>query len=90
MQRRRRRVTLEKDSLEWRSLMSAVRLLAWLVLPLVALVLLGMLAIWVVHAILGLLGYLVVGALIVGGGLYLYRRAKRSIGGTGTRRRIGS
>ena len=69
--------------------MNAAKLLAWLVLPIVGLVLAGMLAIWVFHAILGLLFYIVVGALVVGGGAYLYYRAKRAIGpGTRTRRRI--
>jgi hypothetical protein len=60
--------------------MNAVKLLAWLVLPVVGLILVGMLAIWVFHLILGLLFYIVVGALVVGGGMYLYRRAKRALG----------
>jgi hypothetical protein len=71
--------------------MNTAKLLAWLVLPVVGLVLAGMLAIWVFQAILGLLVYVIVGALVVGGGVYLYRRAQRSIGpGTRTRRRIGA
>jgi hypothetical protein len=69
--------------------MNAVKLLAWLLLPVAALVLVGMLAVWVFHALLGLLFYIIVGALVVGGGLYLYRRTKRAIGpGTRTRNRI--
>jgi hypothetical protein len=69
--------------------MNAARLLAWLVLPLVALVVLGTLAVWLFKALLGLAFYLVVGALVVGGGIYLYRRAKRAVGpGTRNRRRI--
>jgi hypothetical protein len=69
--------------------MNAAKLLAWLVLPVVGLVLAGMLAIWLFHAILGLLFYLIVGALVVGGGAYLYHRAKRAIGsGAGARRQI--
>jgi hypothetical protein len=69
--------------------MNTAKLLAWLLLPVVGLVLVGMLAIWVFHAILGLLGYIIVGALVVGGGVYLYRRVQRSIGpGTRSRRRI--
>jgi hypothetical protein len=69
--------------------MNAAKLVAWLVLPVVGLVLAGMLAVWLLHAILGLLVYIIVGALVVGGGVYLYRRAQRSIGpGTRTRRRI--
>jgi hypothetical protein len=71
--------------------MNAAKLLAWVVLPVVGLVLVGMLAIWVIHAILGFLSYIIVGALVVGGGLYLYRRVKRGVGpGTGGRRRIGA
>jgi hypothetical protein len=69
--------------------MNAARLLAWLVLPLVGLVLVGMLAIAAFKALFGLLAYLVVGAVVVGGGVYLYRRAARAVGpGTRTRRRI--
>jgi hypothetical protein len=69
--------------------MNAAKLLAWVVLPVVGLVLAGMLAIWVLHLFLGLFFYIVVGALVVGGAAYLYRRTKRAVGpGTRTRRRI--
>jgi hypothetical protein len=69
--------------------MNAAKLLAWLVLPIVALVLVGMLVIWVFQAILGLLFYFIVGGLVVGCGAYLYRRVRRSIGpGTHGLRRI--
>jgi hypothetical protein len=65
--------------------MKAGRLLAWVV----GLVLAGMVAIWLVKTLLGLLFYLVVGALVVGGGVYLYYRAKHAIGpGARARRRI--
>jgi hypothetical protein len=45
---------------------------------------------WVVSSLLGpALFYLIVGALVVGGGLYLYGKAKKSIApGTRTQRRI--
>lgn len=45
---------------------------------------------WVASAVLGnFLFYLIVGALIVGGGLYLYGRAKKSLApGTRNQRRI--
>jgi hypothetical protein len=45
---------------------------------------------WVASAVLGnFLFYLIVGALIVGGGLYLYSKAKKSLApGTRTQRRI--
>jgi hypothetical protein len=69
--------------------MNAAKLLAWLLLPLAGLVLVGVLAIWVLHALLGVLVYLIIGAAVVGGGVYLYHRTKRAIGpGTRARRRI--
>jgi hypothetical protein len=69
--------------------MNTARLLAWLVLPLVALVVLGTLAVWLFNALLGLAFYLVVGALLAGGAVYLYRRAKRAVEpGSRSRRRI--
>jgi hypothetical protein len=69
--------------------MNTARLLAWLVLPIVGLVLVGALALAVFHALLHLVVYLIVGALVVGGGAYLYGRAKRAIGpGNRNRRRI--
>ncbi|HEX5203724.1 hypothetical protein ACFQS1_14205 [Paractinoplanes rhizophilus] len=45
---------------------------------------------WVVSSLLGpALFYLIVGALVVGGGLYVYGRVKKSIApGTRTQRRI--
>jgi len=71
--------------------MNAVKLAAWLILPVVGLVLVGMLAIWVIHLVLGLLSYIIVGALVVGAGVYLYRRARRAVGsGSSGRRRIGA
>jgi hypothetical protein len=71
--------------------MNAVRFAAWLILPVVGLVLVGMLAIWAIHAILGLLSYIIVGALVVAAGAYLYRRARRAVGSRASgRRRIGA
>lgn len=44
---------------------------------------------WVVSSLIGPLFYLIVGALVVGGGYYLYSKAKKSIApGTRTQRRI--
>ncbi len=69
--------------------MNTARLLAWIVLPLIGLVLVGALAIALVKAVLGLLVYIIVGAVVVGGGIYLYGRAKRALGpGTRARRRL--
>jgi len=69
--------------------MNTARVVAWVVLPLVGLVVVGALAIWLFKVLLGLVVYLIVGALVVGGGVYLYRRARRAVGpGTRTRLRI--
>jgi hypothetical protein len=68
--------------------MNAAKLIAWLVLPLVALVALGMIAVWVFNALLGYIFYLVVGAAVAAGGVYLYHRAQRAVG-PGPRRGSG-
>jgi hypothetical protein len=69
--------------------MNTGRLLAWLVLPIVGLVVAGMVGIWLLKAVLGLAVYVIVGAVVVGGGLYLYGKAKRSLApGTRNRNRI--
>jgi hypothetical protein len=49
----------------------------------------GWVGIALLHALLGGLTYLIVGAVIIGGGIWLYNRAKRSLApGTRTQRRI--
>jgi hypothetical protein len=69
--------------------MNTARLVAWLLLPIVGLVLVGMLAMWVFHALLSIVIYLVIGALVVGGTVYLVGRARRAIEpGSRNRRRI--
>ncbi|MGC9669880.1 DUF5326 family protein [Planosporangium sp. 12N6] len=69
--------------------MNTARLVAWLVLPVVGLVVLGMAAIWLFKALFGLAFYLLVGLAVVGGAMYLYRRVRRSVEpGTRNRRRI--
>lgn len=65
------------------------KLLMWLLLPIVGLVVVGMLAFWVLSHLLGLFAYLLVGAAVVGGGVYLYGRARRALApGTRTRLRL--
>jgi O-antigen/teichoic acid export membrane protein len=69
--------------------MNTARLIAWMVLPIVGLFVVGALAIWLFKALMGMIVYLIVGALVVGGGVYLYGRAKRALGpGTRQRRRL--
>jgi len=53
------------------------------------LVVVGALAIWVLKALIGIIAYVLVGVLVVGGGMYLYRKAKKAVGpGTRTRNRL--
>jgi hypothetical protein len=47
----------------------------------VGLVVVGMIAVWAIKALFGMVFYILVGALVVGGGIYLYGRAKRAIRG---------
>ncbi|GAA5181965.1 hypothetical protein GCM10023322_17840 [Rugosimonospora acidiphila] len=55
------------------------------VLAVGALVVIGLLAGWLVSALLHVIFYIVVGALVVGGVMYLYGKAKRSVRGGGRR-----
>lgn len=52
-------------------------------------VVVAILAWWVVKIVLGLIFYVIVGVIVVGGVLYLAGKTRRSFGGRG-RRRIGS
>ena len=51
------------------------------VLAVVALFVLGVIGWWVLKALIGVFFYILVGAVLVGGGIYLYGRAKRSLSG---------
>jgi len=65
------------------------KLLMWLLLPVAGLVVAGMLAFWVLSHLLGFLAYVLVGAVVVGGGVYLYGKARRALApGTRARARI--
>jgi O-antigen/teichoic acid export membrane protein len=65
------------------------RFLAGTVAVILGLVVVGAVAIWLLKALLGIAVYLIVGALVIGGGLYLYGKAKRAVGpGTRTRNRL--
>ncbi|MEN3305625.1 MAG: hypothetical protein V7603_1827 [Micromonosporaceae bacterium] len=57
-------------------------------LALVGLIVVGALAWWLISHLITIIIYVAVGALVVGGGVYLYGKAKRSIT-SGGRRRIG-
>jgi hypothetical protein len=51
-------------------------------------VVVGLLAWWVIKIVLGLIFYVVVGVIVVGGVVYLAGKTRRSLGG-GRRRKIG-
>jgi hypothetical protein len=45
--------------------------------------------VWLLQALMGVFAYLLVGAIVVGGGIYVYSRAKRAVApGTRNQRRI--
>ena len=52
-----------------------------LVLGVVGLIVVGAIAWWVIKVLIGLVFYLIVGAAVIGGGAYLYGRARRSLNG---------
>ena len=65
------------------------RLLLGIIAAIVALVVVGVLAIKLIGALMGIFFYLLVGAAVIGGGAYLYYRAKRALGpGTRSRNRL--
>ena len=62
---------------------------AWAVALIAGVIVVGWVAVTLLHALLGALSYLIVGALVVGGGVYLYGKAKKGLApGTRTQRRI--
>lgn len=65
------------------------RAVGLVVLTVAGVVVVGWAALWVLHALVGVLAYLIVGALVVGGGVYAYGRIRRSLApGTRNQRRI--
>jgi hypothetical protein len=62
---------------------------AYLVATIAGVIVVGWVAVSLLHVLVGALAYLIVGALVVGGGVYLYGRTKRSLApGTRNQRRI--
>jgi predicted membrane channel-forming protein YqfA (hemolysin III family) len=65
------------------------RLLAWLLLPVVGLVVVGWLALWLLGHILGLFLYALIGVLVVAGAVYVVGATRRALSpGTRARRRL--
>jgi hypothetical protein len=65
------------------------RAVGGIVVVIAGVIVVGWAAVWVLQSLIGVLAYLLVGAAVVGGGMYLYGRAKRSLApGTRNQRRI--
>ena len=63
--------------------------IAYLVATIAGVIVVGWIAINLLQVLVGALAYLIVGAIVVGGGVYLYGRAKKSLApGTRNQRRI--
>jgi hypothetical protein len=62
---------------------------AWALAMVAGVIVVGWVAVALLHALIGGLSYLIIGAVVIGGGVWLYGRAKRSLApGTRTQRRI--
>ena len=62
---------------------------AYLVAMIAGVIVVGWVAVAVLQTLIGALSYLIVGAIVVGGGVYLYGKAKKGLApGTRTQRRI--
>jgi hypothetical protein len=62
---------------------------AYLVAAIAGVIVVGWVAINLLQVLVGALAYLIVGAVVVGGGVYLYGKAKRAVApGTRNQRRI--
>lgn len=65
------------------------RAVGWVVVTVAGVVVVGWAAVWLLQTLLGVFAYLLVGAIVVGGGIYVYGRAKRAVApGTRNQRRI--
>ena len=63
--------------------------IAYLIAMIAGVIVVGWVAVQVLQVLLGSLSYLIVGALVVGGGVYLYGKAKKNLApGTRNQRRI--
>jgi hypothetical protein len=49
------------------------------ILAVAGIVIVGVIGVWLIKAVLGLLGYLIVGALVVGGGIFIAGRVRRGL-----------
>jgi undecaprenyl pyrophosphate phosphatase UppP len=64
------------------------RLLAGIVAVVVGLFVVGAIAVWLFNALLSAAFYLIIGAAVVGGAVWLYGRARRGLTGSRNQRRL--
>jgi hypothetical protein len=65
------------------------RAVGWIVVSVAGVIVVGWAALWLLQALTGVFAYLLVGAAVVGGGVYVYGRVRRSLApGTRNQRRI--
>ncbi|MET7399607.1 hypothetical protein ABZS66_39600 [Dactylosporangium sp. NPDC005572] len=64
------------------------RFIAGTIAVIVGLFVAGVIAVWLFKALLGAAFYLIVGAVVVGGAIYLYGKAKKGLGSGRNQRRI--
>jgi hypothetical protein len=64
------------------------RYLAGAVAVVIGLFVAGVIAVWLFKALLGAAFYLIVGAVVVGGAIWIYSKAKRGLGSGRNQRRI--
>jgi hypothetical protein len=70
--------------------LDVMKIVVWVLVGIGALVLLGGVVIPLVHFLLGALGWLVAGALVIGGGIWLAKRAgsRGEVGSSGEAQRL--
>lgn len=58
-----------------------MKVVGLLALAVLGLFLVGSIAVWLLKAFFGILGYVIVGALVIGGGWFLVSRARKALSG---------
>lgn len=58
-----------------------MKVVGLMALAVLGLFLVGSVALWLLKAVIGVLGYVIVGALVIGGGLFLVTRARKTLSG---------
>lgn len=65
------------------------RAVGWVVVTVAGVIVVGWAALWLLSTLANVLAYLIAGAVVIGGGIYVYGRVRRSLApGTRNQRRI--